>query len=68
MRASQIDLQLFGILKEQLWKTFSLFKSQFREAFEPELHAALQLVMYRFSIYESGALYDAQLQNLKYRN
>ncbi|CAG8553426.1 35269_t:CDS:2 [Gigaspora margarita] len=73
MRASQIDsnlldLQLFGILKEQLWKTFSLFKPQFREAFEPELLAALQLVMYRFSFYESGASYGAQLQNLKYRN
>ncbi|RIB20938.1 Pex12 amino terminal region-domain-containing protein [Gigaspora rosea] len=73
MRASQIDsnlldLQLFGILKEQLWKTFSLFKPQFREDFEPELLAALQLVMYRFSIYESGASYGAQLQNLKYQN
>ncbi|CAG8539145.1 24576_t:CDS:2 [Dentiscutata erythropus] len=73
MRASQmdsnlLDLQLFGILKEQLWKTFSLFNPQFREAFEPEILAALQLVMYRFSIYESGASYGAQLQNLKYRN
>ncbi|CAG8795901.1 15187_t:CDS:2 [Cetraspora pellucida] len=73
MRSSQLDsslldLQLFEILKGQLWKTFSLFKPQFREVFEPELLAALQLIMYRLSIYESGASYGAQLQNLKYRN
>ncbi|CAG8836324.1 35408_t:CDS:2 [Gigaspora margarita] len=39
-----------------------------REAFKPELLAALQLVMYRFSICESGASYGTRLKNLKYRN
>ncbi|RHZ56709.1 hypothetical protein Glove_397g8 [Diversispora epigaea] len=73
MRVSQIDtdlldFELFDILKEQLWQIFTLFKPQFRVTFEPELLALLQFIMYRLSIYESGASYGAQLQNLKYRN
>ncbi|CAG8657978.1 8119_t:CDS:2 [Ambispora leptoticha] len=70
MRVSQLDAdsldnELFGLLKEQLLTAFGLFSAK---TFEPELLALLQLVLYRFSIYESGATYGAQLQNLKYRN
>ncbi|CAH1763152.1 2840_t:CDS:2 [Entrophospora sp. SA101] len=73
MRVSQLDAELldselFDTLKEQLWQIFSLFKPWFKETFEPELLAILQLIMYRFSIYETGASYGAQLLNLKYRN
>ncbi|CAG8477702.1 16849_t:CDS:2 [Funneliformis mosseae] len=73
MRVSQLDadlldFELFDMLKEQLWLSFSLFNPQFKQTFEPELLAILQLIMYRLSIYESGASYGAQLQNLKYRN
>ncbi|CAG8489460.1 9970_t:CDS:2 [Diversispora eburnea] len=73
MRVSQLDtdlldIELFDILKEQLWQIFTLFKPNFRVTFEPELLALLQFIMYRLSIYESGASYGAQLQNLKYRN
>ncbi|CAG8548082.1 7519_t:CDS:2 [Ambispora gerdemannii] len=73
MRVSQLDAdlldnELFGMLKEQLLTAFGLFSPNFKETFEPELLAVLQFVLYRFSIYESGATYGAQLQNMKYRN
>ncbi|KAF7727159.1 peroxisome assembly protein (Peroxin-2) [Apophysomyces ossiformis] len=73
MRVSQLDsdildLELVDILKEQLWNAFSLFKPNFKESFEPELLAILNLVLFKLSIYDSSATYGAQLQNLKYRN
>ncbi|KAG9303734.1 hypothetical protein G9A89_018631 [Geosiphon pyriformis] len=73
MRVSQLDadlldLELFGMLKEQLWTAFALFSPTFKETFEPELVALLQFALYRLSIYDSDATYGAQLQNLKYRN
>lgn len=40
----------------------------FKERFEPELLALLNLVLFKFSVYDSNATYGAQLQNLKYRN
>ncbi|CAM0137000.1 peroxisome assembly protein (Peroxin-2) [Umbelopsis sp. WA50703] len=73
MRVSQLDsdlldVELFGMLKEQLWSAFSLFNHSFREKFEPELVAVLGFLLYKFSIYDSSASYGSQLQNLKYRN
>ncbi|GAB5588404.1 peroxisome assembly protein (Peroxin-2) [Umbelopsis nana] len=73
MRVSQLDsdlldVELFGMLKEQLWSAFSLFNHSIREKFEPELVAILSLLLYKFSIYDSAASYGSQLQNLKYRN
>ncbi|KAG0164202.1 peroxisome assembly protein (Peroxin-2) [Apophysomyces sp. BC1034] len=73
MRVSQLDsdildLELFDILKEQLWNAFSLFKPTLKESFEPELLALLNLVLFKLSIYDSSATYGGQLQNLKYRN
>ncbi|KAI8576085.1 hypothetical protein K450DRAFT_193124 [Umbelopsis ramanniana AG] len=73
MRVSQLDsdlldVELFGMLKEQLWSAFSLFNHSIREKFEPELVAILSFLLYKFSIYDSAASYGAQLQNLKYRN
>lgn len=73
MRVSQLDsdildMELFDILKEQLWSSLSLFQPTIRERFEPELLALLNLVLFKFSVYDSGATYGAQLQNLKYRN
>ncbi|KAI8099323.1 Pex12 amino terminal region-domain-containing protein [Halteromyces radiatus] len=73
MRVSQLDsdildLELFDILKEQLWNALSLFKPTIKETFEPEILGILNLVLFKFSIYDSSATYGAQLQNLKYRN
>ncbi|CAO3649572.1 unnamed protein product [Cunninghamella blakesleeana] len=73
MRVSQLDsdildLELFDILKEQLWSALSLFKPTMRENFEPEMLAILNFILFKLSIYDSSASYGAQLQNLKYRN
>ncbi|KAI8059373.1 Pex12 amino terminal region-domain-containing protein [Gilbertella persicaria] len=73
MRVSQLDsdildIELFDILKEQLWSALSLFKPTIKETFEPECVAILNLILFKLSIYDSSATYGAQLQNLKYRN
>ncbi|RIA95785.1 Pex12 amino terminal region-domain-containing protein [Glomus cerebriforme] len=71
MRVSQLDAalldsELIEIFKEHLWLLFS-FNPKIKQIFEPELLCILQF-MYRLTVYESGASYGAQLQNLKYRN
>ncbi|KAI8070828.1 Pex12 amino terminal region-domain-containing protein [Gongronella butleri] len=73
MRVSQLDsdildIELFDILKDQLWKSLSLFKPTIKETLEPEMLAVLNLILFKLSIYDSSASYGAQLQNLKYRN
>ncbi|CAO3653654.1 unnamed protein product [Cunninghamella echinulata] len=73
MRVSQLDsdildIELFDILKEQLWKALSLFKPTIKESFEPEMLAILNFILFKLSVYDSSATYGAQLQNLKYRN
>ena len=50
-----------------LFAKLYILQPQIKQTFEPELLAILQF-MYRFTVYESGASYGAQLQNLKYRN
>ncbi|KAG0255569.1 peroxisome assembly protein (Peroxin-2) [Mortierella polycephala] len=73
MKVSQLDAdllddELLETMKEQLWSAFALFKPSFKEKFKPELTLALNLVMYKFSVYDMGATYGSQLQNLIYRN
>ncbi|KAI9315692.1 Pex12 amino terminal region-domain-containing protein [Dichotomocladium elegans] len=73
MRVSQLDSdildgELFEILKDQLWAGLSLVKPALKERFEPELLAVLNFVLFKFSVYDTGATYGAGLQNLKYRN
>ncbi|KAF9169444.1 peroxisome assembly protein (Peroxin-2) [Mortierella sp. AD011] len=84
MKVSQLDAdllddELLETMKEQLWSAFSLFKASecdsntallptFKEKYKPELILALNLIMYKFSVYDMGATYGSQLQNLVYRN
>ncbi|ORZ15984.1 Pex12 amino terminal region-domain-containing protein [Lobosporangium transversale] len=73
MKVSQLDAdllddELLETMKEQLWSAFSLFKPTFKDKFKPELALVLNLVMYKFSVYDMGATYGSQLQNLAYRN
>jgi peroxin-2 len=37
-----------------------------KSRYEPELTLAIQLVLYRMSVWASGASYGAKLQSLKY--
>ncbi|KAK5822608.1 Pex12 amino terminal region-domain-containing protein [Linnemannia elongata] len=73
MKVSQLDAdlldeELLETMKEQLWSAFALFKPSFKETFKPEMTLALNLIMYKFSVYDMGATYGSQLQNLIYRN
>ncbi|KAF8929973.1 Vacuolar protein sorting-associated protein 41 [Haplosporangium bisporale] len=73
MKVSQLDAELLDdelleTMKEQLWSAFALFKPTFKDKFKPELTLALNLIMYKFSVYDMGATYGSQLQNLVYRN
>ncbi|KAG0325097.1 peroxisome assembly protein (Peroxin-2) [Dissophora globulifera] len=73
MKVSQLDAELlddelFETMKDQLWSAFSLLKPTIQDKFKPELTLALNLVMYKFSVYDMGATYGSQLQNLTYRN
>jgi peroxin-2 len=43
-------------------------KPAFKEKFEPELLMLMQIVLYQFSVYKTGASFGAQLQNLIYRD
>ncbi|KAG0380498.1 peroxisome assembly protein (Peroxin-2) [Mortierella sp. AD032] len=64
----RIMKELLETMKEQLWSAFALFKPSFKETFKPEMTLALNLIMYKFSVYDMGATYGSQLQNLIYRN
>ncbi|KAF9428094.1 peroxisome assembly protein (Peroxin-2) [Podila epigama] len=73
MKVSQLDAELLDdelleTMKEQLWSAFALFKPTFKDRFKPELTLILNLIMYKFSVYDMGATYGSQLQNLIYRN
>ncbi|KAF9164302.1 peroxisome assembly protein (Peroxin-2) [Actinomortierella ambigua] len=76
MKVSQLDAELLDdelleTMKDQLWSAFALFKASsptIKERVKPELTLLLNLVMYKFSVYDMGATYGSQLQNLVYRN
>ncbi|KAG0325423.1 peroxisome assembly protein (Peroxin-2) [Podila humilis] len=73
MKVSQLDAELLDdelseTMKDQLWSAFALFKPTFKDRFKPELSLILNLIMYKFSVYDMGATYGSQLQNLIYRN
>lgn len=42
------------------------FQSAFKGQFEPELGLLIQLVLYRLSVWQTGASYGAKLQGLRY--
>lgn len=41
-------------------------QSSFKARFEPELQLLIQLVLYKLSIWNTGASYGAKLQDLRY--
>ncbi|KAL6057891.1 Peroxin-2 [Balamuthia mandrillaris] len=66
--AAQLDSELFSLLKAQFMNIFSLWRPSVVDKVQPELDAVLAFMMYRLSIYISGATYGQKLQNLVYRN
>ncbi|CCM04786.1 uncharacterized protein FIBRA_06979 [Fibroporia radiculosa] len=64
--AELLDQELVQLLKEPLVKAISLLNSAWKARFEPELVLLIQLILYKFSVWDIGASYGAKLQGLKY--
>ncbi|KAG2077282.1 hypothetical protein BDR04DRAFT_1001491 [Suillus decipiens] len=64
--AELLDAELVHILTEPVSKALATFNTSMKARFEPELALLVQLVLYRFSVWSSGASYGAMLQGLRY--
>ncbi|KAL4425471.1 hypothetical protein ABPG75_009487 [Micractinium tetrahymenae] len=73
MRSSQLDAarlddELTGMLREQFLSAFALFRPAAVARLQPELTLLLDLLIFRFSIWEGRPLPGMALMNLRYRN
>ncbi|CAA7402763.1 unnamed protein product [Spirodela intermedia] len=66
--AARLDVEMSGMLKEQLVKVFSLMKPGFLFQYEPELDAFLEFLIWRFSIWVDKPTPGNALMNLRYRD
>ena len=71
MKANQLDSlaldeEVSSLLQAQLFKCFKYFKRGILTEYKPEINALLQLIIFKFSIYDSDSSYGQQLQNLIY--
>ncbi|KAG1815544.1 Pex12 amino terminal region-domain-containing protein [Suillus subaureus] len=64
--AELLDAELVHILTEPVSKALATVNASMKAQFEPELALLVQLVLYRFSVWSSGASYGAMLQGLRY--
>ncbi|KAG6821588.1 hypothetical protein H0H93_000097 [Arthromyces matolae] len=64
--AELLDQELVQLLQEPIQKALSSINASLRIRFEPELNLFLQLVLYKLSMWNTGATYGAKLQGLKY--
>ncbi|KAK1312085.1 Peroxisome biogenesis protein 2 [Acorus calamus] len=66
--AARLDVEMSGMLKEQLVKVFSLMKPGILFQYEPELDAFLEFLIWRFSIWVDKPTPGNALMNLRYRD
>ncbi|MQM09082.1 hypothetical protein Taro_041948 [Colocasia esculenta] len=66
--AARLDVEMSGMLKEQLVKVFTLMKPGFLFQYEPELDAFLEFLIWRFSIWVDKPTPGNALMNLRYRD
>ncbi|KAG0709771.1 Pex12 amino terminal region-domain-containing protein [Suillus ampliporus] len=64
--AELLDAELVHILIEPVSKALATVNASMKARLEPELALLVQLVLYRFSVWTSGASYGAMLQGLRY--
>ncbi|OAX44523.1 hypothetical protein K503DRAFT_852581 [Rhizopogon vinicolor AM-OR11-026] len=64
--AELLDAELVHILTEPVSKALATVNASMKARLEPELALLVQLVLYRFSVWSSGASYGAMLQGLRY--
>ncbi|KAI6130404.1 Pex12 amino terminal region-domain-containing protein [Pisolithus croceorrhizus] len=61
-----LDQQLVHLLCEPLQRALGIANAALRTRFEPELTLLVQVVLYKFSVWNLGATYGAKLQGLAY--
>ncbi|KAK9229044.1 hypothetical protein WN944_022001 [Citrus x changshan-huyou] len=66
--AGRLDIEMSAMLKEQLFKVFSLMKPGMLFQYEPELDAFLEFLIWRFSIWVDKPTPGNALMNLRYRD
>ena len=59
-----INVRFSGFKSES--EMMSTLQSALRTRFDPELALLIQLTLYKFSVWDTGASYGARLQGLKY--
>ncbi|EKM59328.1 uncharacterized protein PHACADRAFT_136918 [Phanerochaete carnosa HHB-10118-sp] len=64
--AELLDQELVQVLQDPLAKALALVNSSFKGHFEPELTLCIQLTLFKFSLWDTGATYGAKLQGLRY--
>ncbi|XP_077998705.1 peroxisome biogenesis factor 2-like [Glandiceps talaboti] len=66
--ASELDGELLQLLKNQFTKAFQYFQPGVLTRIEPELNAALRLLIWKFSVYATSATLGQQMLNIKYKD
>ncbi|KAL0067568.1 peroxisome assembly protein (Peroxin-2) [Marasmius tenuissimus] len=61
-----LDQELVQLLQDPLTKSLATVNAVWARRLEPELTMLIQLALYKFSIWNSGASYGAKLQGLRY--
>ncbi|XP_064611389.1 peroxisome biogenesis factor 2-like [Liolophura sinensis] len=66
--ASELDQELYSLVKSQILKTFKYHKTNILSKVDPEINAFLKLLIWRFSTYASGATIGQQILGIKYKD
>lgn len=66
--AELLDQELLQLLKEPISKALGLVSGGWEVSLDPEFTFILQLLLYKYSVWSSGATYGAKLQSLRYKS
>jgi len=61
-----LDQELISLLQQPIQSALSQVSTSLHRKFQPEITLFIQLVLYRFSVWNYGASYGAKLQGLRY--
>ncbi|EIN10323.1 hypothetical protein PUNSTDRAFT_99756, partial [Punctularia strigosozonata HHB-11173 SS5] len=65
--AELLDQELVQVLQQPLANALGLVNPTWKTRFTPELQLLLHLVLYKLSVWDTGASYGAKLQGLRYQ-
>ncbi|ELT87556.1 hypothetical protein CAPTEDRAFT_224482 [Capitella teleta] len=66
--ATELDTQLFEVIKAQLNNIFTYFKPQFLVKYSPEINAIIRSILWKYSVGSDASTIGQQLLDLKYMN